>query len=73
MHRIQQFTERVREARRQRATRHASRDAQRMLEHDLAGYTSGSDLVELDAILARYDDTETAQIRTILQRTPVRA
>ena len=36
------------------------------LERDLAGYTSPADLNELDAILERYSEEETADIRRIL-------
>ena len=46
-----------------------SRDAhaaQAALERELASYNSPSDLDDLDAILDRYSDRETAQIRRIL-------
>lgn len=36
------------------------------LERDLASYTSPADLNELDAILQRYSEEETADIRRIL-------
>ena len=49
---------------------HAARTA---LERELASYNSQSDLNDLHAILDRYSDRETAQIRRILaaQRTPL--
>jgi hypothetical protein len=48
-----------------RDTRDA-RAARRSLAGDLATYTSPSDLNDLDAILDRYSDEETADIRRIL-------
>ena len=42
---------------------HAGRVA---LERELASYSSASDLNDLHAILDRYSDQETAQIRRIL-------
>ena len=48
---------------------HARRQARaerRQLEHDLAAYTSRADLDDLLAVLDRYDDSETAQVRSIL-------
>jgi hypothetical protein len=49
---------------------HAARAS---LERDLASYNSPSDLDDLHAILDRYNDRETAQIRRILaaQRPPL--
>lgn len=44
----------------------AARTSQRALERELAAYTSESDLNDLGAILDRYDDAETAEIRGIL-------
>ncbi len=49
----------LREAREARAARKA-------LEHDLASYTTEADLNDLDAILDRHSDEETADIRRIL-------
>lgn len=43
-----------------------ARAARRSLAGDLATYTSASDLNDLDAILDRYSDEETADIRRIL-------
>lgn len=56
--------EQIRENREERAARAA-------LERELASYSSASDLNDLHAILDRYSDQETAQIRRILasQRT----
>ena len=42
---------------------HAARSA---LERELSSYNSPSDLDDLHAILERYNDQETAQIRRIL-------
>jgi hypothetical protein len=47
----------------QREDRRAARAARNSLERDLASYTSSGDLNELDAILDRYSDEETADIR----------
>jgi hypothetical protein len=49
----------LREAREARAARKA-------LERDLASYTRQTDLNDLDAILDRHSDEETADIRRIL-------
>jgi hypothetical protein len=49
----------LREAREARAARKA-------LERDLASYTTPADLNDLDAILDRHSDEETADIRRIL-------
>ena len=43
-----------------------ARAARKTLERDLASYTSQADLNDLHAILDRYSDRETAQIRRIL-------
>ena len=51
--------EQIRESREERAARAA-------LERELASYSSASDLNDLYAILDRYSDHETAQIRRIL-------
>jgi hypothetical protein len=49
---------------------HAAKTA---LERELSSYSSPSDLDDLHAILDRYSDQETVQIRRILtaQRTPL--
>jgi hypothetical protein len=44
----------------------AARAARRSLERDLASYTSSGDLNDLDAILDRHSEEETADIRRIL-------
>jgi hypothetical protein len=49
-----------------REDRRAARAARRSLERDLASYTSPGDLNELDAILDRYSDEETADIRRVI-------
>ena len=48
-----------------RATR-AARAERKTLERELASYTAPRDLHDLDAILHRYSDDETAEIRSIL-------
>jgi len=44
----------------------APRAARKSLERELASYTSPGDLNDLEAILARHSDEETADIRRIL-------
>jgi hypothetical protein len=44
----------------------AARAERKTLKQDLAGYTSPSDRADLEAILARYSDEETAGIRRLL-------
>jgi predicted lipid carrier protein YhbT len=44
----------------------ADRAELRVLEHELADYTSEKDLTDLGAILARHSDAETGDIRRIL-------
>jgi hypothetical protein len=44
----------------------AARTERKALKRDLAGYTSPSDRADLEAILARYSDEETAGIRRLL-------
>jgi hypothetical protein len=44
----------------------AARAARISLERELASYTSPSDLNDLEAILARHSEDETADIRRIL-------
>jgi hypothetical protein len=48
-----------------RGTR-AARASRKSLQRELASYTSASDLNDLDAILDRYSDHETADIRRFL-------
>jgi hypothetical protein len=43
-----------------------ARAARRALQHELASYTTPSELNDLDAILDRYSDEETADIRRFL-------
>jgi hypothetical protein len=49
-----------------REGRRTARGARKSLERELASYTSPRDLNDLDAILARHSDEETAEIRRIL-------
>lgn len=44
----------------------AARASRKSLERELAGYRSPSDLNDLDAILDRHSDEETADIRRFL-------
>jgi hypothetical protein len=44
----------------------ADRAADRALERDLADYTSEKDLTDLGALLDRYSDAETGDIRRVL-------
>jgi len=53
----------VRDQLRESRDAHAARAA---LEHELASYNSQADLNDLHAILDRYSDTETRDIRRIL-------
>ena len=50
----------------EREDRRAARSARKSLERELSSYTSPGDLNDLDAILARHSDEETADIRRIL-------
>ena len=43
-----------------------NRAARRTLQHELASYTTASELNDLEAILDRHSDEETADIRRIL-------
>ena len=43
-----------------------ARAARRTLQHELASYTTPSELNDLEAILDRHSDEETADIRRIL-------
>ena len=43
-----------------------TRAARRTLQHELASYTSPSELNDLEAILDRHSDEETADIRRFL-------
>jgi hypothetical protein len=43
-----------------------ARSARKALKRDLASYTSDADLNDLHAILDRYSDQETAEIRRLL-------
>jgi hypothetical protein len=58
----------------------AARAARKTLRSELAGATTAADFLELDAILERYNEEQTADIRSILnerrpawQREPVSA
>ena len=49
-----------------REHRRVARAARNCLERDLASYTSPGDLNELDTILDRHSDEETADIRRVI-------
>ncbi len=49
-------------------TRREAREATKALELDLASFRSDSDLADIDAILDRYDQVETVEIRRVLNR-----
>jgi hypothetical protein len=44
----------------------AARAERKALKHDLASYTTPRDLDDLEAILARYSEQETAGIRRLI-------
>jgi hypothetical protein len=44
----------------------ATRAARKILRRELAGIRTPSDFIELDAILERYNEDETAEIRYVL-------
>jgi hypothetical protein len=46
--------------------RRAARAARTVLARELASYTSPADLTDLDAMLSRHSEEETAEIRRIL-------
>ncbi len=49
-------------------TRREARDVTKALQHDLASFTTESDLIDLDAIIDRQDPADTVEIRRILIR-----
>ncbi len=53
-------------ARAQALTRHTARERRRTLEAELRDYQSESDLRDFEAILDRYPDHATAELRDIL-------
>ncbi|GLZ34018.1 hypothetical protein Lesp02_62060 [Lentzea sp. NBRC 105346] len=50
------------------ADRRAARLRRQSLERQLASYTTESDRLELDAILARHSAEETSELRSIINR-----
>jgi hypothetical protein len=48
------------------AARRAAHARRRQLEHELAGYSTPSDRLEIEAIVDRYSDEETHELRAIL-------
>ena len=57
-------------ARESLALRRANRAQRVALEREIAGYTSHRDRLELEAVLDRYSDEETRDIRAILAAYP---
>lgn len=53
-------------ARASAVTRHTARERRKQLERELGGYTSESDLRDFEAILDRYPDGVTCELRDIL-------
>ena len=51
--------------------RRANRAQRAALEREIAGYTSHGDRLDLEAILDRYADEDTRDIRAILAAQPV--
>jgi hypothetical protein len=51
-----------------RAVRAANSERRRVLEHEMAGYSSESDRCDFEAILDRYPDAVTEEMRDILTR-----
>ncbi|WP_395729755.1 hypothetical protein [Nakamurella sp.] len=45
---------------------HVERVAHRSLEQEIASYRTEADRLDMEALLARYSDAETAEIREIL-------
>lgn len=60
------FTQPVADIRAQLSKAREARASQQALWRDLAAYTTESDLNDLSAILDRYDDSDTRDIRRIL-------
>ena len=52
-------------------TRRAAREARKTLERELASYTTPAEQSELDAMLARADVADDAEIRRIIYRSRV--
>lgn len=55
------------------ATHRAQRQARAQLAHELAGFDSPAERLELEMIFSRYPDEQTQELRTILGRQAVRA
>jgi len=54
-------------------TRRSERAAHKVLERELAAYSTPADQAELDAILSRYEPAEIREIQQIVLRTRVAA
>jgi ribosomal 50S subunit-associated protein YjgA (DUF615 family) len=59
--------------RRELSARRQAQVARRHLRHELAAYTSQADLDDLNAMLDRYDDSDTAEVRALLNTQQWRA
>jgi len=58
----------IRSLRTSLSSRRAARRSRQSLERQLASYDNPSDRLDLEAILARHDSAETAEIQSILSR-----
>lgn len=58
----------IRSLRTSLSSRRAARRSRQSLERQLASYNNPSDRLDLEAILARHDSAETAEIQSILSR-----
>ena len=54
----------------EREERRAQHDARCALAHELAAFDSPSDLVDLSAILERYNDVDAEEIRRLVDWSP---
>ena len=50
--------------------RQTARDARKKLAKELSAFTTTNDLIELSALLERYDDADTADIRRLVDWSP---
>jgi hypothetical protein len=48
------------------AVRRANRERRRVLERELAAYSSAADLADISAMVERYPDAQTGEVRSIL-------
>ena len=50
------------------AAHRRQRTSRRSLEHDLAAYTTAADQLELEMLIERHDDRDTAELRRAVAR-----